>query len=41
MSTPEKGQRWVFLQQVEGQPAGDGVIRKVCAYCEEMMCVVN
>lgn len=41
MNKPEKGQRWVFSHQVEGQPAGEGVVRRVCAYCEEMMCVVN
>lgn len=41
MKKTEKGQRWVFGSEVEGQPAGEGVTRRVCAYCDEMMCVVN
>lgn len=37
----EINQRWVTGSEVEGQPAGAGVTRKVLAYCKEMMCVEN
>jgi quercetin dioxygenase-like cupin family protein len=41
MSKPEKDQRWVFGDDADPQPAGDGVRRKVLAYCDAMMCVEN
>jgi len=41
MKRPEKNQRWVFNQEIEGEKAGDGVVRKVLAYCDGMMCVEN
>lgn len=37
----EKGQRWVFHDGAEVQPAGEGVIRRVLAYCDGLMCVEN
>ncbi len=37
----EKNQRWVPCEQVTEQNAGEGVIRKVLAHCDEMMCVEN
>jgi quercetin dioxygenase-like cupin family protein len=36
-----KNQKWVFYNTVEEEKAGDGVIRKVLAYCDELMCVEN
>lgn len=41
MKRPEKNQRWVFNQEIKGEIAGDGVVRKVLAYCDGMMCVEN
>ncbi len=37
----QKNQRWVFNQDIEGAAAVPGVVRKVLAYCDEMMCVEN
>lgn len=37
----EKNQQWVYGDEIDRQPAGPGVIRKVLAYCDEMMCVEN
>jgi quercetin dioxygenase-like cupin family protein len=34
-------QRWVFYDDVEGQIAGEGVIRRVLAYSKDLMCVEN
>ncbi len=41
MSTVKKDQRWVFNQDIDGEAATPGVMRKVLAYCGEMMCVEN
>lgn len=41
MSYPEKNQRWVFHENAAGQQAGDGVVRRVLAYCDNVMCVEN
>lgn len=41
MKKPEKGQNWVWNKDIEGESAGEGVVRKVLAYCDEMMCVEN
>lgn len=38
---PEKGQRWVFNKDIEGEQTSDGVIRKLLAYCDGLMCVEN
>ena len=32
---------WVFNKDVEGKVAAPGVMRKVLAYCDAMMCVEN
>jgi quercetin dioxygenase-like cupin family protein len=37
----QKDQPWVFFKEVEGETAAQGVVRKVLAYCDELMCVVN
>lgn len=37
----EKGQRWVFHDGAEAQSGGEGVIRRVLAYCDGLMCVEN
>ena len=39
MPIPEKGQRWVFHSSTEPQPAGFGVVRRVLAYNDHVMCV--
>ena len=41
MDYPQKNQRWVFHGETEGQAAGEGVERRVLAYCDDMMCVEN
>lgn len=41
MRKPEKGQKWVFHKDIEGESVSDGVVRKVLAYCDEIMCVEN
>lgn len=41
MGYPEKNQRWVFHENVVGQEASDGVVRRVLAYSDEVMCVEN
>ena len=37
----ENGQRWVPHQGAEVQSGGEGIIRRVLAYNEELMCVEN
>ena len=37
----EKGTQWVFNREIDAEPAGDGVERKVLAYCGELMTVEN
>ena len=37
----EKGQRWVPHEGAEVQSGGEGVIRRVLAYNEGLMCVEN
>lgn len=39
MAMTQKGQRWVPHEDALAQPAGDGVIRRVLAYTDCMMCV--
>lgn len=41
MASTEKDQRWVFHADVDAAPAGEGVERRVLAYCEDLMCVEN
>lgn len=38
---PEKNQRWVFHEKTEPQETGAGVVRRVLAYCDNVMCVEN
>ena len=37
----ELNQRWVFHKDTEVQSGGENVIRRVLAYCEDLMCVEN
>ena len=37
----EKGANWCFWEEVEAEETAPGVVRKVLAYCDEMMCVEN
>jgi quercetin dioxygenase-like cupin family protein len=39
--TDHKNQQWVFYKDSEGIKAGEGVIRRVLAYTDAMMCVEN
>lgn len=41
MGIAKNGQRFVFGKDIDGVAAGDGVTRKVLAYCDEAMCVAN
>ena len=41
MRKPEKDQKWVFNKEIEGEQASEGVVRKILAYCDGMMCVEN
>ncbi|MDL2234137.1 cupin domain-containing protein [Ruminococcaceae bacterium OttesenSCG-928-L11] len=36
-----KDDQWVFGADIAAQPAGDGVTRKILAYCDQLMCVEN
>ena len=41
MIKDNKNVPWVFFKDAEGEAAAPGVIRKVLAYCDELMCVAN
>ena len=41
MSTNHKDKQWVFFKDIEGKTMAPGLVRKVLAYCDAMMCVVN
>lgn len=41
MNIDHKDQQWVFARDIEGETAAPGVVRRVMAYCDSMMCVVN
>ena len=41
MNYPERDQRWVFHEHTEGTDASPGVVRRVLAYCDDVMCVEN
>jgi quercetin dioxygenase-like cupin family protein len=36
-----KNQKWVFSNTIEEEKTTPGVVRKVLAYCDELMCVEN
>jgi quercetin dioxygenase-like cupin family protein len=36
-----KDKRWVFARDIEGDAAAQGVVRRILAYCDAMMCVEN
>ena len=37
----EKGQRWVPYEETLAQPTDPGVVRRILAYSEDLMCVEN
>lgn len=37
----KKEERWVYHQDAEAQSGGENVIRRVLAYCDDLMCVEN
>ena len=37
----QKNERWVFHQDTEEQSGGENVIRRILAYCDNLMCVEN
>ena len=41
MSKKHKDRQWIFYRDIEGEAAAPGVVRRVLAYCDEMMCVEN
>ena len=41
MGINHKNEQWVFFKDIEGEASAPGVIRKVLAYCDALMCVVN
>lgn len=41
MKKTEKNQKWVFNKDIGGEQAAEGVVRKILAYCDSMMCVEN
>lgn len=41
MKFAENSQRWVFNEEIDFQPAGEGVSRKILAYGDDLMCVEN
>ena len=41
MDYPNKDQRWVFHEKTEAQETAPGVVRRVLAYCDNVMCVEN
>ncbi len=36
-----KNERWIFYKDAKEENAGNGVIRKVLAYSDDLMCVEN
>ena len=38
MDYPNKDQRWVFHEKTEAQETAPGVVRRVLAYCDNVMC---
>ena len=41
MAINHKDQQWVFYGKIEGESPSPGVVRKVLAYCDALMCVEN
>lgn len=41
MAKSQKNAQWTFHDTIDAEPAGEGVVRRVLAYCDEMMCVEN
>ena len=41
MDYPQKKQRWVDYDKTLPQPGGDGVVRRILAYTDDLMCVEN
>lgn len=41
MKFAENGRRFVYNEEIDFQPAGEGVRRKILAYGDEIMCVEN
>ena len=41
MNKNHKDQQWVFNRDVEGESTSTGVVRKVLAYCDVLMCAEN
>ena len=41
MNINHKDETWVFFKDIKGEAPAQGVVRKVLAYCDRMMCVVN
>ena len=41
MSKNHKDEQWVFSNDIKGETAAPGIVRKVLAYCDTAMCVVN
>ena len=41
MNINHKNEKWIFNKDIEGVSPSPGVIRKVLAYCDAMMCVEN
>lgn len=37
----QKNKQWVFRDEVDAIPCAEGVVRRVLAYADEMMCVEN
>lgn len=37
----EKNQVWVYNQEIDLQPCGEGIARKILAYSDNLMCVEN
>jgi quercetin dioxygenase-like cupin family protein len=41
MNKNHKDARWVFGRDIEGEAAAPGVLRRILAYCDDLMCVEN
>ena len=41
MTKNHKNEQWVFYNDIKGESPSPGVVRKVLAYCESLMCVEN
>jgi hypothetical protein len=39
MNKNHKDARWVFGRDIEGEAAAPGVLRRILAYCDALMCV--